>query len=115
MHVYFMRQEGTGFMKIGRANDPLRRLGNVRVGSPQPVYLVGSVLEHNGFSEKIAHQVFSEYWFRGEWFREEGRLADFVGNSLPWFVENSRNIKDGIFESKPEWDRRCFQLVREAT
>lgn len=65
------------FVKIGYATNPWKRRLQIRLCNPYPCDMLG-------FSpgalvdEKSLHSKFAAYHHRGEWFRLEGLVAEFV-------------------------------------
>lgn len=95
--IYLIRDRYTGLYKIGRSNDPERRLADLRKEYTKlPIefdfYLAG-VWETNYpvKMEKFAHESFEECRVRGEWFNlatMERHLEDGWGpNSTEYFIE----------------------------
>jgi hypothetical protein len=76
--IYFVRQDGTGLVKIGRANNPTHRMALGQVWSPTWLRMIGTIPESERITEKSLHYKFIQYNVKGEWFREEGELADFI-------------------------------------
>jgi hypothetical protein len=110
--IYFIRQHDTGFLKIGKANDPLRRMHNIQVGSPQYLQMLGYVRRYGEFEEKYIHDVFLEHRFRGEWFREEGKLQHFTNHLLNWFHVESQNFSNGHPPDPDLWRTHWLSLER---
>jgi hypothetical protein len=73
--VYFIRCGE--FVKIGKADDLIKRFKGLRTSMPHDLELLmslpGSVPEERGF-----HDRFAAHRHRGEWFRLEGSLAEFL-------------------------------------
>jgi len=82
MYVYFIRQAGTAFVKIGCSARPQQRFIELQIGSPQKLELIG-LLPESIHREAVLHDRFSHLRFRGEWFREEGELAAFIASEVP--------------------------------
>ncbi len=110
-YVYFIRQADTGFIKIGRAADPWRRLPNIQVGSPQQLTLLGVVKEHGAFTESDLHDAFNVHHFRGEWFREAGSLAEVIKSHLPWFINETTRLQCGHEIDSLTWRRKFSGLI----
>lgn len=77
MPVYFIRAEGSGLAKIGFAVEPWKRLSKIQSDCPWPVTMAG-IEPGNVAREAELHQRFAAYRERGEWFREEGDLAEYL-------------------------------------
>jgi hypothetical protein len=76
-HVYFIQSGCHGPIKIGRGADPEKRLKELQTGSPQPLFLLGSIVgaPHN---EGRLHHHFRGSQMRGEWFRPTRGLLEFI-------------------------------------
>lgn len=69
MPVYFIRQGNSGPIKIGRASEVKRRIGQLQTGNPTTLQLLGWLVASNDDAmEKQLHAHYSEYRVRGEWF-----------------------------------------------
>jgi hypothetical protein len=80
MSVYFI-EAPNGLVKIGFSTNPWQRLGKMKVDCPDELILRSFV--DGGISEERAfHQRFCSFHVRGEWFRLQGELRDFI-DSLP--------------------------------
>lgn len=66
MSVYFIR-DGSGMVKIGRADDPWQRLRDLQVASPHELQLV-RVVQGGSKVEAWFHRRFAANHVRGEWF-----------------------------------------------
>lgn len=77
--VYFIRSGDTGLVKIGRTDNVQRRLSELQTGNHSKVTLA-YVVAGSSHEERKLHYRFKRHRERGEWFREEGGLADFLAN-----------------------------------
>jgi hypothetical protein len=66
-HLYFIQSDVTGSIKIGRSNNPKRRLGDLQTGNPRKIKLI-SVIEGKGHLEKKLHESLKDFKLRLEWF-----------------------------------------------
>lgn len=77
-HLYIMQAHGTGNIKVGRSDNPKRRLKQLQTGCPESLRLI-LVLENQGHQERYYHATLFGRKVRsngtGEWF-EEGALAE---------------------------------------
>ncbi len=95
MNVYFMvaKNQTKRLLKIGKANDPARRLKQIQVGCPYRITLFSVIRcrsdQHAFAVEKAAHEVFKHKRCRnnGEWFRftkdvqsEVSRFCEIAGS-----------------------------------
>ena len=75
-YVYvFMARDGDGpmYVKVGRSDNPIHRLGEVQVGCPIPISKAGMVkcltIEQSKRIEAQLHGMLAEWHSSGEWFR----------------------------------------------
>lgn len=74
MYVYFIGSidKKQSLIKIGKANDPIRRLMELQTGSADRLRIIGSVKcrnsDHALQVEKLAHNLFWKQRRHGEWF-----------------------------------------------
>lgn len=67
--VYVIQSGDDGPIKIGSANRPSRRIGNLQTSSWQDLYLRAAIPAHaNVGVEKAAHVLARDHAIRGEWF-----------------------------------------------
>jgi hypothetical protein len=75
LYIYFI-QCGP-FVKIGRASDPHYRLRELQAGNPEELTLLATVLDASVL-EGAVHDRFKHLRIRGEWFRLEPDLREFI-------------------------------------
>ncbi|WP_087866098.1 GIY-YIG nuclease family protein [Comamonas thiooxydans] len=69
MPVYFIRHGNTGPIKIGRASEVKRRIGQLQTGNPTTLQLLGWLVPScDDAMERQLHLLYAEYRVRGEWF-----------------------------------------------
>jgi hypothetical protein len=79
--VYFIHQEERGqwLMKIGRAADIQRRLGQLQTGNPKELKVVGWIVSENDvLTERALHGKYRSASVGGEWFALQP--ADILGD-----------------------------------
>ena len=77
-YVYFVT-DGHGHMKIGKAENPIKRLKGLQTGNPYDLEFYELIevpkFEHLVFTafdlEKVMHEKFQKFKIRDEWFFEE--------------------------------------------
>jgi hypothetical protein len=92
-HLYIVQSRITGALKIGRSDNPPRRLRQLQVGCPYTLRLIlrGENLgreEHRVHDAMRAHRT---RWAEGEWFHESGIgdiPIDVWGHTLEWYRED---------------------------
>lgn len=86
--VYLARcvdTSGNTYLKVGKANDPIKRLANLQVGCPFQVSGLTFFKLKNAdqafLAERKIHRGLKAYWLRGEWFYaaagDAKAMADF--------------------------------------
>ena len=91
MAVYFIQQEERGqwLMKIGRATDIRRRLGQLQTGNPKQLALVGWLeAADDARTEKVLHRKYAGANVGGEWFALQPAdiLSDLQAAGIEGFV-----------------------------
>jgi hypothetical protein len=76
--VYFIEARGTGLVKVGFTNSLVEdRLESLACASPFELRVLATMA--GGFAEEQAlHQRFADQRVRGEWFRNDGELAELI-------------------------------------
>jgi hypothetical protein len=82
MSVYFIQAGDSGLVKIGCAQDPKKRLACLQLHNHEKLRLL-RVMRGMREVEADLHHRFHEYRVRGEWFRLEGGLAEYVKKLPP--------------------------------
>lgn len=83
MSVYFIGAPEVGLVKIGYAEQPKGRLGKAQVDSPTRLILL-AVIDGSVTEERQLHSRFADLRARGEWFRNEGALAEYIATLTPY-------------------------------
>ncbi|MBF2025141.1 MAG: GIY-YIG nuclease family protein [Oscillatoriales cyanobacterium C42_A2020_001] len=80
--VYFILNEDSNAIKIGRARDLTKRLKALQTSSPTKLTLIKSMqvegIEAAQALEQSLHQQFSEVRLAGEWFKAEPFLLEYI-------------------------------------
>lgn len=80
--VYFILNEDSRAIKIGRAKNLEKRMKTLQTASPAPLKLLKSIQVSSGQEahelEQSLHERFSALRLWGEWFRAEGELLAYV-------------------------------------
>ncbi len=75
--IYFIVSED-GFVKIGKSRtNPYYRLSSLQTGNPHKLELKLAIKGHP-IIEKLMHKLLQKYHYRGEWYRFEGVLKQFI-------------------------------------
>jgi hypothetical protein len=88
MAVYFIRDTGTGFVKIGHGSDAWRRMQMLQTGCPTKLEVV-AILDGGAPEEAALHLRFAAHRGAGEWFRPVAELAEYI-EALPPAVRPAR-------------------------
>jgi len=108
-YVYFI-QGAEDSIKIGRSNDPDRRLMELQTASPIELKFI-KVIEGDEKLESEIHTRFGKSNIRGEWFKPSKRLLEFIDNlespKYPEFTIITKdnyyyNINELIFDAQEE-------------
>lgn len=76
--IYFVECRPLSAVKIGfTGSGPESRLKACQTGCPAPLRLLGSI-PGQMFEEQRLHRAFKPLHIRGEWFRNEWKLSDFI-------------------------------------
>lgn len=78
-HVYFIRGEVSGNIKIGFAVDPENRLRTLQTGSSEKLSLI-KFIEGTHENETEIQNRFKKYRLQGEWFEPAEELVKFIEN-----------------------------------
>lgn len=79
--VYFIRAGRTASVKIGYGKNPYKRLDDMQVGSPHPLYLIG-YCPGDRSDEFAWHKRWQRLHVRGEWFKLAQDLRDAINLKL---------------------------------
>ena len=77
-HLYLMQAGDDGPVKIGRANDPIRRATELQSGCAQRINL-RAVLPGRGSEERGVHEAFRNSRLHGEWFTPASAIFEWFG------------------------------------
>jgi hypothetical protein len=79
--IYFIRAVGTDLVKIGKARDPERRLGELQTGSPHALKIEAMC---RGYSrvERYLHDKCAERHVRGEWYRIDAEEVEGIVGAI---------------------------------
>jgi hypothetical protein len=91
-NVYFIQVGEDGPIKIGRAKgSPLTRLDALQVGIPFDLRLVAIIPHVSHHLELDLHRRFDHLRIRGEWFKPEPELLDYIReNALAWTLRRDQ-------------------------
>lgn len=80
--IYFILNEDSNAIKIGRAKDLAKRMNALQTSSPAKLRLIKAVQVEGGREahelEQSLHKKFSEIRLAGEWFKAEANLLEYI-------------------------------------
>jgi len=82
--IYFIEAVDTDYIKIGRANNPDKRLKGLSTGSPHTLKLLLFV-PGGSEQEKKIHEKFAHLRSNGEWFRKSPELMKYINDNRKAF------------------------------
>jgi hypothetical protein len=91
--IYFIRNERSGAIKIGYSGDPRKRLSQLKISSPDPLVLIGTIFGGRK-EERQLHAYFQDYHLRGEWYEGD----PFVLNAVLGIIKQGQNVLDACEE-----------------
>ncbi len=80
LSVYFIQAVGGGPIKIGLTDDPTGRLLSLSTAHPEPLRFLALIPEADSQRERELHKRFAHLRLRGEWFRAESELLEFIAS-----------------------------------
>ncbi len=98
--VYFLSHGAAGPIKVGFTadRDPNARIGQLQIGSPEPLTLIGTVMAYASIEHAI--QTFlNPHLVRGEWFQREPALLLLERLQLDTTVHHSALLEELLFLS----------------
>jgi hypothetical protein len=77
--VYFI-QSAEGYIKIGKSNDVIRRLGSYRTHHPMTrlVGMIACAQQHLDFNENLLHKLWEPFIVSLEWFAPVRPLVEYI-------------------------------------
>ncbi len=85
-YVYFILNYDSKAVKIGIAKNVGRRMASLQTSSPSELKLIGKIRAKSVAKarelEKSLHQTFDKYLIRGEWFKAEIDLLNYIQETL---------------------------------
>ena len=100
--IYFIQAVGGGLIKIGKADDPAKRLAEIQRHSPVMLRIVATIKgEHE--KERQLHQQFAGARHHREWFAPVKELREYIsqvnngvdGHNIEY---NNTSVNDAIMD-----------------
>ncbi len=79
--IYFIRCPYFNAIKIGKALDPERRMRGFQIGCPAKLMLIGCAIGGKR-EEKQFHEMFRHLHIRGEWFKADPGMIQFIESMI---------------------------------
>ena len=79
-NIYFIGSLESGTVKIGKSNNPEKRLAELQIGNPHKLVLYCVITNVSQELENRLHQLFGDLHINGEWFRMTDELIHFMVN-----------------------------------
>lgn len=95
--IYFIQTSDNRYIKIGTAEDPIKRLAGIQTSMPYKIRLIGVMLGDYAL-ERVLHDKFRNTRVRGEWFQTTRQL-----------------VEQAIYEGAPRLYREYEKSVHAAT
>ena len=107
-YIYFIQESLNGSIKIGLSFNIQKRLFQLQRGLPQELKVIGC-LEGDHADEKMLHEKFNNLWIRGEWYKPEKELLQFIEDNAKISQEAQKAIEKWM-QNKDE----CRELIEKA-
>ena len=79
-NIYFIGSVEGGAVKIGKSNNPEKRLAELQTGSSSKLFLYGVINNVKEEYELRLHRIFDHLRLEGEWFKLTDELIQFMVN-----------------------------------
>jgi len=84
-NVYFILDKKSNAVKIGKSNNIEERISDLQTGNSNPLIVENFIEckseEHSFEFEKELHKKFEHLNIRGEWFKYDSDLIDYIANA----------------------------------
>jgi len=95
--IYFIREAASGCIKIGFSDKPWDRFSKMQSDTPGELAVL-AITEGDKVAEAALHARFADLRLRGEWFRDDGRIAT-LAQSFPPVRRERKNPHWGELEA----------------
>jgi hypothetical protein len=79
-NIYFIGSVELGAVKIGKSNNPDKKLTELQTGNSNELILYGIIKDVKEDYEMKIHQIFDHIWLKGEWFKLTDELIQYMIN-----------------------------------
>ncbi len=103
--IYFIQAAESKRIKIGfSASDPAHRRASMQVGCPEELILLFCI-DGDQNKEKALHTKYSSHKVRGEWFKCESDLKEFVDSNTPDTVPTEPALRgEDFLNNNPRYE-----------
>ena len=105
--IYIIKEEGTGLVKIGYADNVERRLHKMQSDNPRLLSIV-KVYDGNRITEGLIHEAFRHRHIRGDWFLYDPKMDDIDVDSLTEHYDSSSEDSYEYFVARS----RLFEMMK---
>ena len=77
-NIYFIGSLASGTVKIGRSNNPEKRLNKLQTGNPHKLVLYGVIDDVTAELESRLHRILDPFRLEGEWFKLTDEVIRFM-------------------------------------
>jgi len=111
MYVYFIRSGKKGAIKIGKSNNPEKRVKELQTGNPYKLYLIAFIhceTEEGAIKlERKIHRLFKKRRMIGEWFHPHINLKDVTEIKFKKREEQLDHIDPEILSHMADIMKEC--------
>jgi len=103
-NIYFIGSLESGTVKIGKSNNPEKRLTELQTANPHKLVLYGVIDDVTPDLENTLHEILSDIRLKGEWFKLTDKLIQFMVSktdkiSYDYKINRSKTIHDSLDEA----------------
>jgi hypothetical protein len=105
--IYFIQEEISKDTKIGYTNQTIKkRLKTLQSGNSKKLICIG-IVDGNKETEDKIHRLFKHFHIRGEWFRYDSTILDFISlNGGKIYKKSEEEERRERLEER--WNKVCF-------
>lgn len=108
--IYVIEAVGLDVVKIGRSINPRSRMWELGAACPVPLRMLIAVPWHDS-NEQLIHRGFASFRIRGEWFRMDGELSEFVQTMMCPDVTGDRKFEVCMELQADRFEARKSELI----
>ena len=120
-NIYFIGSVELGAVKIGKSNNPDKRLTELQTGNSHELVLYGIIKDVKEDYEMKIHQIFDHIRLKGEWFKLTDELIHFIinkSNETSHLNKDTPNLLtvnplNEIIDNIVEYDETGLEFLKE--